>query len=79
MYDSKLNYGVSFKYEGKNAVRGKDFSGGEKTVAQVLEKLGFTVLRSKVEEDENTYLVLVENEGTFDIKYDHWQDETGVR
>ena len=80
IYDSKPIYGVAFKFEDGPVLRGKDFSGGEKTVAQALERLGFTVLRGRVEDDDdNIYLVLVENEVTFDHQYDHWKDETGVR
>lgn len=47
-YDSKAIAGVAYGFEhpASGPLRSKDFSGGLKTVKQVLEKLGFHVIVS---------------------------------
>jgi 5-methylcytosine-specific restriction enzyme A len=48
-YDSKAIVGAAFGYQHGEPLAASDFSGGEKTVKQVLEKLGFKVaLRSQL-------------------------------
>ena len=68
LYDSKAVCGVAFGMENPNLgpLASSEFSGGESTVARVLESLGFTVVRQGREETTSatTPLVLVENEVT---------------
>ncbi len=82
LYDSKAICGVAHGYEhpGDGPLKASDFSGGEATVARVLEVLGFTVVKGlRNTPDPSQPLVLVENEVTVGGEYDHWRDDTGVR
>ena len=75
IYDSKAIAGVAFGIENPELgylSRGQ-FSGGEKTVQRVFEKLGFTVIKKRPVEA----LVLTQNEVT--VREEHnWSDVTGI-
>ena len=94
-YDSKAIVGAAHGHleSGAEPLTSDDFSGGDATVATLLESLGFTVEKpdAKQKRDANAGrgsgrkasemgpLILVENERTEGGRYDHWQDATGER
>lgn len=82
-YDSKAIWGVAYKFAHPDSgpLKSEEFSGGEKTVKIALERLGFTVISGqyKIQDHDEIALVLVENEVTYEGRYDFWEDDTGVK
>jgi len=80
LYDSKAIVGVAhgIQHPDLGPLLHNQFSGGERTVAQVLRRLGFEVVVD-VPGDLEPPLVLVENEATEGGHYDFWADATGER
>ena len=75
-YDSKAIVGAAYGYEyqSEGPLSNQQFSGGEETVARLLEKLGFFMLKG----ESTGALILAENEVTVSTD-DNYDDQTGVQ
>ncbi len=88
-YDSKAILGVAHQFIGPGAkpLPPSAFSGGLGTVVKRLSELDFEVIELDTDGVTSIHsepgsavpIVLVENETTYDAKYDDWDDVTGVR
>lgn len=83
-FDSKAIVGVAHRFANPDygPLRASEFSGGERTVALKLRRLGFDVVRERGDDPDadsvEQPLVLVENESTYEGAHDHWEDVTGT-